>query len=119
MPAGSRMDFLLLAKAKQISSNSNTSVITYLRTEYCYAEEIPAREEQSENMGTTRQTPRAVQKEGQEVLQEPEPRPCSPWCSHGGAAVPLQPREGHRGAETPLQPMEEPVLEQVDARRRL
>ncbi|KAJ7425483.1 hypothetical protein BTVI_02763 [Pitangus sulphuratus] len=33
MPASSRMDFLLLAKDKPIRSNSNASVITYLRTE--------------------------------------------------------------------------------------
>ncbi|KAJ7415111.1 hypothetical protein BTVI_39409 [Pitangus sulphuratus] len=33
MPVGSRMDFLPLAKAKPIRSNSSTSVITYLRTE--------------------------------------------------------------------------------------
>ncbi|KAJ7398436.1 hypothetical protein BTVI_125288 [Pitangus sulphuratus] len=33
MPAGSRMDFLLLAKAKSIRTNGNTSVLTYLRTE--------------------------------------------------------------------------------------
>ncbi|KAJ7407705.1 hypothetical protein BTVI_62250 [Pitangus sulphuratus] len=57
MPASSRMDFLLLAKAKAIRSDSNISVITYLRTESCCAERIPAREEQSENVGTTMQTP--------------------------------------------------------------
>ncbi|KAJ7403670.1 hypothetical protein BTVI_75688 [Pitangus sulphuratus] len=40
MPAGSRMDFLLLAKAEPIRSDSNTSVTTYLRTESCCAEEF-------------------------------------------------------------------------------
>ncbi|KAJ7423966.1 hypothetical protein BTVI_08069 [Pitangus sulphuratus] len=53
MPAGSRMDFLLLAKAEPIRSNSNASVITYLRTEDYCAEEIPTREEWSENMEIT------------------------------------------------------------------
>ncbi|KAJ7415437.1 hypothetical protein BTVI_38069 [Pitangus sulphuratus] len=57
MPAGSRTDFLPLAKASPIRSNSNASVVTCLRTEGCCTEEIPVREEQSENMGTTMQTP--------------------------------------------------------------
>ncbi|KAJ7396180.1 hypothetical protein BTVI_147630 [Pitangus sulphuratus] len=57
MPASSRTGFLLLAEAKPIRSDSNTSVITYLRTEGGCAERIPAREERSENMGTTMQTP--------------------------------------------------------------
>ena len=34
-------------------------------------------------------------------------------------AVPLQPMEVHGGADIHLQPMEDPTLEQVDARRRL
>ena len=34
-------------------------------------------------------------------------------------AVPLQPVEVHGGADTHLQPMEDPMPEQVDARRRL
>ncbi|KAJ7407714.1 hypothetical protein BTVI_62354 [Pitangus sulphuratus] len=58
MPASSRMDFLPLAKAKAIRSDRNASVVTYLRTEGCGTERIPAREEQNENMGTTMQTPR-------------------------------------------------------------
>ncbi|KAJ7411327.1 hypothetical protein BTVI_50390 [Pitangus sulphuratus] len=42
MIASSRMDFLVLAKAEPISRYSNVSVITYLRTKECCAEEIPA-----------------------------------------------------------------------------
>ncbi|KAJ7396259.1 hypothetical protein BTVI_146706 [Pitangus sulphuratus] len=57
MPDGSRMDFLPVAKAKPSRSDSNTSVITCLRTEGCCVERIPAREQQSENMGTAMQTP--------------------------------------------------------------
>ena len=34
-------------------------------------------------------------------------------------AVPLQPMEVHGGADLHLQPMEDPMPEQVDARRRL
>ena len=34
-------------------------------------------------------------------------------------AVSLQPMEVHRGAYLPLQPREDPMLEQVDAQRRL
>ena len=34
-------------------------------------------------------------------------------------AVPLQPMEVHSGADIHLQPMEDPMLEQVDAQRRL
>ena len=34
-------------------------------------------------------------------------------------AVPLQPMEVHGGADIHLQPMEDPTLEQMDARRRL
>ncbi|KAJ7414776.1 hypothetical protein BTVI_40236 [Pitangus sulphuratus] len=53
MPTGSRTDFLLLAKAKPIRSNSNASVITYLRTKDCWAEENAS--QGRANMGTTRQ----------------------------------------------------------------
>ncbi|KAJ7395246.1 hypothetical protein BTVI_156714 [Pitangus sulphuratus] len=74
MPASSRMDFLWLANAKPIRSDSNASVITYLRTEGYCEERIPARDEQSENIGTTMETPMSMQKEGQEVLQVPELR---------------------------------------------
>ncbi|KAJ7395466.1 hypothetical protein BTVI_154668 [Pitangus sulphuratus] len=56
MPAGSRTSFLPVAKAKIIRSNSNASVITYLRTEGYCTERIPTREEQSGNMGTKRST---------------------------------------------------------------
>ncbi|KAJ7408378.1 hypothetical protein BTVI_59760 [Pitangus sulphuratus] len=109
MPTGSKMDFLLLpAKAKPIRSNSNASVITYSRKEGCCAERIPARKERSENMGTTMQTARSVQKEGQEVLQVLELRPCSPWCrpewgdcapaAHGGPSGCRDPPAAHGGA---------------------
>ncbi|KAJ7400338.1 hypothetical protein BTVI_106358 [Pitangus sulphuratus] len=120
MPASSRTDFLPLAKAKPIRSNSNASVITYLRKESCCAERIPAREERSENIGTTRQTPRSVQKEGQEVLQALELWHLQPVVKTVvktivKQAVPLQPMEDHGGAETHLQPTEELMLEQVHA----
>ncbi|KAJ7396575.1 hypothetical protein BTVI_143870 [Pitangus sulphuratus] len=43
MPDGSRTDFLLLAKAKPIRTNSNAPVITHIRTEECCTEGIPTR----------------------------------------------------------------------------
>ncbi|KAJ7399005.1 hypothetical protein BTVI_119276 [Pitangus sulphuratus] len=49
MPVSSRMGFLPLTKADSIWNDSDTSVITYLRTECGCAERIPAKEEQSEN----------------------------------------------------------------------
>ena len=64
--------------------------------------------------GTALQTPRSVQKEGQEVLQVPELRfPAAPGAAHGEAAVPLQPLEDCRDSEIPLQPLEKLMLEQV------
>ena len=51
--------------------------------------------------GTTLQTPRSVQKEGEEVLQAPE-------------QIPLQPMEVDGGADIHLQPTDDPTLGQVE-----
>ncbi|GAB0207188.1 mitochondrial enolase superfamily member 1 [Grus japonensis] len=64
MPAGSKTD-PPLAKAKPISA----SVITYLRRKTKQLEGAFAAGERSEKMQETLQTPRSVQKEGEEVLQ--------------------------------------------------
>ena len=70
---------------------------------------------------TTLQTPRSVQKEGEEVLQALEQRfPPQPMVkTMVRQAVPLKPMEVHSGADLHLQPGEEPTREQVDTRRRL
>ncbi|KAJ7400820.1 hypothetical protein BTVI_101793 [Pitangus sulphuratus] len=70
MPAGSRMGFLPLAKAKPIRSDGNTSVIAYLRTEGCGTERIPAKEEQSENREETARSSHMTPL----VQQDPEAR---------------------------------------------
>ncbi|GAB0188848.1 AN1-type zinc finger protein 5-like [Grus japonensis] len=113
MPAGSKTD-PPLAKAKPISHGGSASGIMYLRRgeKNCARPTAAEREEQEYVRETTLQTPRSVQKEGQEVLQVPEQRfPCSLVRQ----AVPLQPTEVHGGADIHLQPMEDPMLEQVDA----
>lgn len=77
----------------------STSGITNLRKEksYCTRANCSWREEWEHVGGTALQTPRSVQKEGQELLPVPEQRlPCRLGCSCGGAAVPLQPMEFHR-----------------------
>ena len=58
------------------------------------------------------QTPRSVQKEGEEVLQIPM-QPVGKTTVR--QAVPLQPREVHGGADLHLQPGEDPRPEQGDA----
>ena len=64
--------------------------------------------------GTTLQTPRSVKKEGEEVI------PLQPvGKTTVRQAVPLQPMEVHGGADIHLQPVEDPMPEQVDARRTL
>jgi len=70
---------------------------------------------------TTLQTPRAVKKEGEEVLQVQEQRfPLQPIMNTMvRQVVPLQPVEVQGGAEIQLQPTEDPTPEQVDAPRRL
>ncbi|KAJ7415514.1 hypothetical protein BTVI_37893 [Pitangus sulphuratus] len=119
MPAGSRMGFLSLTKAEPIRSDSNASVITYLRTEGCCAKRTPAREERSENTGTQQRHQGQCRRRDRRCSRSQSCAPAACGADHGGAAVPLQAMEDHRGAETPLQPVEEPMLEQVDAQRRL
>ena len=68
--------------------------------------------------GTTPQTPRSVEKEGQEVLQVPEQReiPLQPvGKTMVRQAVPRQPMKVNSGADIHLQSMEGPTPEQVDA----
>jgi len=76
LSAGSKVD-LLLAKAMPISNTGGTSAIAYLRKgkKGCVA---AVREECENVRETTLQSPRSVQKEGEEVLQAPEQSPCSP-----------------------------------------
>ena len=71
--------------------------------------------------GTTLQTPRSVNKEGEEMLQALEQRfPLQPVVkTMVRQAIPLQPMEVHGGADIHLQPMEDPTPGQADARRRL
>ena len=62
------------------------------------------------------------EEEGEEVLQAPEQReiPLQPVVkTMVRQAVPLQPMEVHSGADIHLQPVEDPMPEQVDARRTL
>ncbi|KAK4818955.1 hypothetical protein QYF61_022342 [Mycteria americana] len=79
MPAGSKMD-LPLAKAKPISNGGSASGMEYLgRGKNCCAT-AAGKEECEYVRGTTLQTPRSAEKDGEEVLQVPEQRfPCSPW----------------------------------------
>ncbi|KAJ7408790.1 hypothetical protein BTVI_58560 [Pitangus sulphuratus] len=115
MPAGSRTDFLPLAKAEPIRNDSNASVIAYLRTEGCCTDEkfqpgksgVRTWEQQGRHQGQCR-------RRGRRCSRCQSCGPAGPGADHGGAAVPLQPMEDHRGAETHLQPMEESMLEQVD-----
>ncbi|KAJ7404953.1 hypothetical protein WISP_142600 [Willisornis vidua] len=82
VPAGSKTD-LLMAKAKTINDDGNTSEIKYLRPGKCYCTEaIADREKRSEKYvrATTLHTSRPVKKEGENMLQLPELIfHCSPW----------------------------------------
>ncbi|KAJ7400153.1 protein pxr1-like [Pitangus sulphuratus] len=110
MPAGSRPDCLPLAKAKPIRSNSNTSAITYLRTEECLQKKIQPGKSGVRIWNDNADTKVSAEGEGGGT----------PWEQGKDIELrPLQPMGDHRGAETPLQPMEEPTLEQVEAGRRL
>ncbi|GAB0176463.1 epimerase family protein SDR39U1 [Grus japonensis] len=117
MPAGSKMD-LLLAKAEPISDGGSTSGITSLRrgekpTRSNFQPERGVRRCERNNSAGTQ-----VNEEGggggakAEIPLQPMEK------TMVRQAVSLQPMEDD-GADIHLQPMEDPMSEQVDARRRL
>ncbi|RMC15630.1 hypothetical protein DUI87_07832 [Hirundo rustica rustica] len=94
----------LLAKPGTMRDDGKIPVITYLRKKQNKTYPTLAREEEEVRTceGNNTETPRSVEKEGQEVLQVPELRfLCRPWCHCGEAAVALQPVGIHRGCRDP------------------
>ncbi|GAB0190694.1 acid sphingomyelinase-like phosphodiesterase 3b [Grus japonensis] len=120
MPAGSKTG-PLLAKAEPISDGGSASGITELRRG------------KKQQLGNKLQPERGVRR-----CERNSPADTQVSEGGGGApgaraeiplqplektmvkqAVPLQPMEVDGGADTHLQPVEDPMLEQVDAQRRL
>jgi len=117
MPADSKMDSPL-AKAKPISDSGTASVVTCLRRgKKKMQQDRGVRIHERNNSADTKVSGEGGEGgapgTGEEIPLQPVEK------TMVRQAVLLQPMEAHRGADNHLQPMEDPMLEQVDAQRRL
>ncbi|GAB0189323.1 hypothetical protein GRJ2_001397600 [Grus japonensis] len=108
MPAGSKTD-PLLAKGELINDGGSASGIMYLRRG-----KKPGQQQLQPKRGVT--ICERKNSADTKVSAEEGGRGGAPGTR---AEIPLQPMEDDGGADIYLQPVEDPTLEQVDARRRL